>query len=157
MNEAEVIKLIEKLDKRYITKEDFEKEIARFATKGELLEAMGKLDAVMVENSKSIELLQDLHDITFQNMEQMSKQAVAMEHVNKELVELRRNAGMRMWDNIPFPIRSVIAFVVIWVLLIVSTTIIGQEADDFMKSNGLYVFFGNAVISLITSKSWGDK
>lgn len=162
MNDTEVKELIEKLDNRYITKEEFQTEVfkyvsTRFATKGELLEAMGKMEAVMMEQSKSVELLQDLHDITIKNMEQMSRQAVSIEHVNKELVEMRRNAGARLWDNIPYPIRSIIAFIVIWVLLIISTTIIGKQADEFMRNNGLYVFFGNAIISLITSKNWGDK
>lgn len=162
MNDTEVKELLEELDNRYITKDEFPSEIfryvsTRFATKGELLEAISRIDAVKAENRRSIELLQDLHEVTIKTMEQTAKQTVAMEHVNKELVDLRRNAGVRMWDNIPYPVRSIIAFIVIWVLLIVSTTIIGKQADEFMRNNGLYVFFGNAVISLITSRSWGDK
>lgn len=162
MNETEVRQLIEKLDNRYITKEEFQSEVlqfveTKFATRSELLEALGRIDAIKAEGARSIELLQDLHAITIKTMEQTAKQTVAIEHLNKELLELRRHATIRLWDNIPYPIRSVISFVVLWILLIISTTIIGEQADTLMQENGLYVFFGNAIISLISSRDWRDK
>lgn len=162
MDDKEVKKLIEQLDKRYVTKEGFSQEVlqsvgTKFATRSQLLEAIGRIDAIKAEGARSIELLQDLHGITIKTMEQTAKQTVAIEHLNNELIELRRHATIRLWDNIPYPIRSVISFVVLWILLIVSTTIIGEQADTLMQENGLYVFFGNAIISLISSRDWREK
>lgn len=162
MNETEVKELIEKLDNRYITKEEFEQQVfqytsKRFASKLELLDAMGRVEALIAEQSQGTQLLQDTYQNQIKMLEQSARQTTTIEHLSAEILKLKQNAGQRFWNNLPYPIRSVVAFIVIWVLLIISTTIIGQEADHFMKTNGLYVFFGNAIISLITSKNWGDK
>lgn len=162
MDEKELKDLIAKLDNRYITKEEFESEVfrytsSRFASKGELLKAIGRVEAIIVEQSRNNELVEHIYKITTKNLEQSARNVDALEQLNIELSKAKEHVGKRIWNSLPYLLRAVIMFAGMWLLLIISTTIIGHQADNFMKTNGLYVFFGNAILSLVTSKNWGEK
>lgn len=162
MTNKELIELLAKLDQHYITKEEFETEVfrytsSRFASKMELLDAVGRIEALVIEQSRNDKLIQDVHAMTVTISEQTARQASSLDHLNQELAKAKRDQPTNFWYGIPYPIRAIISFAGAWLLLIISTTMIGENMDTFMKENGLYVFFANAILSLVTSRKWGNS
>lgn len=162
MTEEELKELFAKLDSRYVTKEEFENEVIRFtqsryASKTDLLEAIGRVEAVIIEQSRSNELLTDMYTMTTKNVEQMARQSHTLENLAIELTKAKEHVGRRIWKSLPYLVRAMLTFASVWLTLIIATTMIGHQADVFMKENGLYVFFGNAALSLMASKDWKEK
>lgn len=157
MNDTEVKELIEKLDKRYITKEDlFRLTDGRYATRDELVELRGKVEAIREMQAKSNTLLESIHTATIKIREENARQIEKLEETEKEIKAIKKSTLDKIWySDKPsgYLLRFIIALGAIFIALFIYSSILGHELmDEFMEKNGV----GVAIFSTISGAvfSW---
>lgn len=157
MNDKELEDLLKRLDNRYVSQEDFEKELMavadmRYAKRSDLMEALGKIDALTMTNSKHSELLENIYNTLQKNTDSMASNNSKLETIESHLNEAHKSEFKRLVEStslLAIIIKSTIIVLGICIILMVFTAFIGHEMDKFMHDNGLDVAIITMVVTII--------
>lgn len=157
MTDQELATLLNKLDDRYVSQEDFERELLavadlRYAKRSDLMEALGKIDALTMTNAQHSELLQNIYNILQKNTDRMASTNSKLETIETHLNEAHKSDFKRLAESTSlFGIITKSTFIVLGVciMLMVLTTFVGHGMNHFMSNNGLDVAIITMVITII--------
>lgn len=157
MTDQELTTLLNKLDDRYVSQEDFERELLavadlRYAKRGDLMEALGKIDALTMQNSQHSDLLQNIYDTLQKNTDRMASNNSKLETIEIHLNEAHKSEFKRLVEStsmVAIVIKSTFIVLGICIMLMVLTAFIGHGMNEFMSRNGLDVAIITMVVTIV--------
>ncbi|MGX7202402.1 hypothetical protein BCR22_07435 [Enterococcus plantarum] len=157
MNDVKLEELQDIFDDRYIKKEDLEKQVnevasKKYASKQDLLEAIGKIEAMQVEQTRNTEMLNKIYEIVISIQEDQSQQKAKLALLATDVEIAKKVLFRQVWESLPRIVRVFVITISIFLLLIIFSALIGETANQFMQTNGLYVAVATATISYLFSR-----
>lgn len=157
MNDVRLEELQDIFDDRYIKKEDLEKQVnevasKKYASKQDLLEAIGKIEAMQVEQTRNTEMLNKIYEIVISIQEDQSQQKAKLALLATDVETAKKVLFRQVWESLPRILRVFVITISIFLMLIIFSTLIGETANLFMQNNGLYVAVATATISYLFSR-----
>lgn len=152
----------DELDDRYIKKEELEEKVMditkhKFVTQTDFNLIRGQISGIEFELKKNTDILNKIYETSSQTHQQQLSQRAELDEVARALKKAQQNLMKQVWTSLPFIVRSILTFLLIFILLICASMMIGHEADLFMRDNGLFVTLFSGVVSIFIAKNGGDK
>lgn len=131
----------------------------RYVKRDEFATLRGKVEAIQVMQSKSSDLLEDIHSTTTKIREENAIQTAKQNQIEKDIKDIKKNAMDRLWNSDKpsgYFFRFTVSLLTIFLVLFFYSSTFGRDImDDFMAKNGI----GVAILSTVSSAafSWLKK
>ena len=141
--DAKIKELTEIFDGRYVKK----KELENYASKDDLIKALGKIEAMQIEQAKTAETVDKTYNLVSEIKESQSAQGAKLSMLTSDLELAKKNMARQAWQHLPKILRTTLIVLSIFILLFVFTVMIGDPANQFMQKNGAMVAIVTAIVS----------
>lgn len=130
----------------------------RYVKRDEFATLRGKVEAIQVMQSKSSDLLENIHSTTTKIREENAIQTAKQDQIEKNIKDIKKGSLKKFLtskDPMAYTFRFSLMALAIFIGLFAVTVVSGGAFSSFMSKNGLDISISTIVVSGLTSWKGG--